>query len=84
MVQSNGLQLEKKGLELSQEYYETIGRPVLEELFPAYMDKIAVGLVGEGSECFGYDDMISMDHDYGPSFCIWLTKKDYEVIGEAF
>ena len=40
MVQSNGLQLEKKGLELSQEYYETIGRPVLEELFPAYMDKI--------------------------------------------
>lgn len=43
MVQSNGLQLEKKGLELSQEYYETIGRPVLEELFPAYMDKIAVG-----------------------------------------
>ena len=82
MVQSNGLQLEKKGLELSQEYYETIGRPVLEELFPAYMDKIAVGLVGEGSECFGYDDMISMDHDYGPSFCIWLTKKDYEVFGE--
>lgn len=33
MVQSNGLQLEKKGLELSQEYYETIGRPVLENYF---------------------------------------------------
>ena len=53
MVQSNGLQLEHKGLELSQEYYERIGRPVLEELFPAYLDRIAVGLVGEGSECFG-------------------------------
>ena len=82
MVQSNGLQLEHKGLELSQEYYERIGRPVLEELFPAYLDRIAVGLVGEGSECFGYDDMISMDHDYGPGFCIWLTKEDYEEIGE--
>ena len=82
MVQSNGLQLEHKGLELSQEYYERIGRPVLEELFPAYLDRIAVGLVGEGSECFGYDDMISMDHDYGPGFVYGLQKKIMKKLGK--
>lgn len=82
MIQSKGLQLEKKGLELSREYYKKIGRPVLEELFPDYMDRIAVGLVGEGSECYGFDDMISTDHDYGPAFCIWLPKQEYEEIGE--
>jgi hypothetical protein len=76
------MQLEKKGLDLSEHFYRRIGRPVLEELFPDYMDKIAVGLVGEGSECFGYDDKISTDHDYGASFCIWLPRDIYAKIGE--
>lgn len=78
----NGLALPTKGLELSYEYYKNIGRPVLEKAFPEYMDKIAAGFVGEGSECYGYDDRISTDHDYGASFCIWLPQQEYEKIGE--
>lgn len=49
---------------------------MLEEKFPEVMDLIAVGLAGSGSECFGYDDAISEDHDFGPGFCIWLPGED--------
>ena len=69
------------GLELSRLYYEQTGKPMLCQQFTEYMPRIAVGLVGEGSECFGFDDDISRDHDFGPGFCIWLCKEDYDKIG---
>lgn len=73
----------KKGLELCREYYEAYGRGMIAELFPEYEHKIAVGLVGEGSDCFGYDDALSRDHDWGPDFCMWVTDETYARIGEA-
>ncbi len=70
------------GLELCRGYYETFGKPMIEERFSEYADKIAVGLVGEGSDCFGYDDAHSRDHDWGPELCLWVTEETYEKIGE--
>ena len=70
-----------KGIELSRAYYEEYGKPMLEKDFPQYLDRIAVGLVGHGSECFGFDDDISLDHDFEPGFCIWLTDDDDREIG---
>ena len=71
------------GLELAEKYYEAYGRPMLETKFSDIMDQAAVGLVGQGSECLGFDDAISMDHDYGPSFCIWLPRDIYVQYGAA-
>ena len=72
-----------KGLELARRYYETYGAGMIHQKFPEYESRIACGLVGEGSECFGFDDEYSRDHDWGPSFCMWLTDEDYGKIGPA-
>lgn len=72
-----------KGLALSRAFYEEYGKPMIESLFGEYQDKIAVGLVGEGSDCFGWDDIYSRDHDWGPGFCMWITEDtDKEIGGE--
>lgn len=73
----------RKGLDISRAYYETYGRPLLRDKYPEYADRIAAGLVGEGSECLGFDDFYSTDHDYGPGFCLWLLKEDYGAIGAS-
>ena len=72
-----------KGLELSRLFYEELVKPMLEQKFAAYVPRIAAGLVGEGSQCFGYDDEISRDHDWGASICLWLTADDYAACGTA-
>jgi len=63
------------GAELSRGYYEAFGRPMLEEQFPELLPFLAVGLCGSGSECFGWDDEISRDHDFEPGFCIFLPEE---------
>lgn len=71
-----------QGLELSECYFNEIGKPMLAAKFPLYRQHIAAGLVGAGSECFGFDDEISQDHDWGPAFCLWLNRQVYEAIGK--
>lgn len=70
-----------KGLELAQAYYDAHGKQMIHTCFPEYAERVAVGLVGQGSECFGFDDALSVDHDFGPSFCLWLTREDHQAIG---
>lgn len=71
------------GLALCREYYEVYGEPMIREKFGEYRARIAVGLVGRGSDCFGYDDEASRDHDWGPDFCLWVSDETYNEIGEA-
>ncbi|WP_195339898.1 DUF4037 domain-containing protein [Fusobacterium sp. 1001295B_180824_G3] len=66
-----------KGLELSKRYFYDIVLPEFEKKLKDILPLCAFGLVGEGSECYGYDDELSQDHDFGPSVCIWLKKDDY-------
>ena len=59
-----------------------MGKPMIAAKYPQYAGRIAAGLVGHGSECYGFDDAYSQDHDFGPRFCLWLTDEDYAAIGE--
>ncbi len=70
-----------KGLELSRRYYSEVFLPECRKRVPYAEGHFAVGLVGEGSECFGYDDSLSQDHSFGPRLCIWLTAEDHARCG---
>ncbi len=71
-----------KGLALARQLYEEVFRPVLAQEFPEWEGRIAVGLAGPGSECFGFDDEFSQDHDFAPRLCLWLTEEDNASIGK--
>jgi tetratricopeptide (TPR) repeat protein len=73
--------LKSTGMELAFLSFAQFCATTLCRRYEAYSGRIAAGLVGEGSECYGFDDEISQDHDWGPSFCLWLTKKDYDAVG---
>ncbi len=64
------------GLELSRAFYESYGAPLLHEQFPEQEGLVAVGLLGSGSECLGFDDEVSRDHDFEPGFCLLLPGED--------
>lgn len=72
----------KSGLFICKALYEKCLAPVIAAEFAEYKDKIAVGLVGKGSDCYGFDDELSRDHDWGPDLCIFVSKETYEAIGD--
>lgn len=64
------------GLEISRAYFDVYGMPMLEEKFPELLPYVAAGLFGSGSECFGFDDELSRDHDFDPGFMLLLPGED--------
>ena len=70
-------------MQLAEMYFYEYGLPGIKNKFTEYQERIAAGLIGDGSECYGFDDDISRNHDWGPGFCYWLTDQDYAEIGQA-
>lgn len=62
----------RNGLELCEAFWRTYGEPMLRDRFPELLPLVCAGLVGAGSECFGYDDEVSRDHDFEVGFCLFL------------
>ena len=74
------------GLVLAEEYYREYGGRIFdaaEDLCPGLNSRLSAGLAGEGSQCFGYDDVLSQDHDFAPGFCVWMCDADYAAYGAA-
>ena len=65
-----------KGIELAEKYFNECGKPMLEKEFADILPLLACGIAGEGSECFGFDDDISKDHDFEAGFCIFLPGEE--------
>lgn len=68
-------------IEASRRFYEEQVKNLIHEQFGQYEDRIAVGIAGEGSDCFGYDDFMSRDHDFGTGVCLWITEEDLDRFG---
>ncbi len=64
-----------KGIELAERYYEAFGKEMLHQKFPEIEGELAIGILGSGSECLGFDDDISTDHDFEPAFCIFVPEQ---------
>ena len=73
--------LDNSVFDRSRRFYEAEVKPMIHEKFPEAEARIAVGIAGEGSDCFGFDDYVSRDHDFGTGVCLWLTDEDYEKYG---
>lgn len=72
-----------RGLDEARALYEARGREAIARCAPDAESRVAVGLAGRGSECFGFDDALSRDHDFEPGFCLWLTDEDYAALAPA-
>lgn len=73
-----------KGLELAEKFYEEHGKKMIDENFSHIKQHLAVALCGSGSECLGFDDSLSQDHDFEPGFCIFLPDESLVSSREEF
>lgn len=71
------------GLALSRAFFEATVDELLSDGYEGLRDHMAAGLVGAGSECLGFDDEASRDHDWGPGYCVWLDPTDWNKAGKA-
>ena len=63
-----------KGIEIAEKFFNEYKYSLLPEGAKEW-SRVAVGLVGHGSECFGFDDDVSRDHDFESGFCVWLGEE---------
>jgi len=68
--------------ELCRLFFLEWGLPYIRSHYPQLEMRIAAGLF-ERSRAIEADDELSRDHDWGPSFQLFLTDADFDAVGEA-
>ena len=71
------------GIERAENFYNSTIKPMLKREFSAVANRIAVGIAGRGSECFGFDDEASQDHDFSTGVTLWISEADDLAFGLA-
>jgi hypothetical protein len=69
------------GLELSRRFHHDEVGPVLDAAFPGL--PYSAALLGRGSEVLGFDDEMSMDHNWEPRVLLFLREEDKTRHGDA-
>lgn len=64
-----------KTLDQAENYFNSTALPLLRQNHGEILPELAFGMAGRGSECFGYDDELSCDHDHRIGFGIYLTRE---------
>ncbi len=77
-----------KAIDKSRAFYFEYGEKMIKEKFPSLYPRVATGLVGHGSECYGFDDEISSDHDFETGFYIFVgddvTPREKFLLSRAY
>lgn len=69
------------GLDLNEQFYQEVVRPILRAEFPDLVYSAA--RLGGGSDVLGFDDEMSTDHDWGIRQQIFLRKDDEVGVATA-
>ena len=71
------------GMTLCRMYYREVAAPMIEQDFPELVGHYCAGLFGEGSDAYGFDDISSRDHDWGPGVIILINdRENYDRFGQ--
>lgn len=65
-----------KGLKLNEGYYKDVVKEIIESNYPEL--NYSAGLIGYGSDVFGFDTPVSMDHNWGPRLILFLSEQDFD------
>ena len=87
-IMTNNIQLVKEKMEFTptiqacHKLYQEKLLPLIKKECPEALPFLAIGLLGFGSQCLGYDDEVSKDHDFSEDVCIWIPRVNYLQYGK--
>ncbi|SKC49160.1 Tetratricopeptide repeat-containing protein [[Eubacterium] yurii] len=77
-IDDNSNRKYERGLDRAEKLAEKIKKLIYTEM-PYIRDRICIALAGRGSECLGFDDEISSDHDNQTRCLLLLDDSDFEL-----